>query len=79
MGRQDHETSHPEALHLAKRPTVDVSGDNPEDSAPAADSTTRRVLPHLGVAPPDVLSPDTVPPTHCLGDAPLLAYALGRK
>jgi len=34
---------------------------------------------HLGVAPPDVLSPDTVPPTHCLGDAPLLACARMRK
>ena len=79
MGRPDQQTSHPEAPHLAKRPTADVSGDNSEDSAPAVDSTTRRVLLRLGVAPPDVFSADTAPPTHCLGDAPLLACARRRK
>ena len=62
---------HPEVLHLVdpladavhqtasmKRPTANVSGDNPGDSAPVAGDERNQTLIHLGVAPPHVFSPD---------------------
>lgn len=55
---------HPEVLHLVdpladavhqtasmKRPTANVSGDNPGDSAPVAGDERNQTLIHLGVAP----------------------------
>ena len=41
-----------------KRPTANVSGDNPGDSAPVAGEERDQTLFHLGVAPPHVSSPD---------------------
>ena len=41
-----------------KRPTANVSGDNPGDSAPVAGEERDQTLFHLGVAPPHVFSPD---------------------
>ncbi len=55
---KNHNHIHPEALHLAKRPTAGASGDNPGDSAPAVDSERCQTLCYLGVAPPLVLSAD---------------------
>ncbi|GEM_PF-3651005 len=55
---KNHNHIHPEALHLAKRPTAGASGDNPRDSAPAVDSERCQTLCYLGVAPPLVLSAD---------------------
>jgi len=55
---KNHNHIHPEALHLAKRPTADASGDNPGDSAPVVDSTHYQTLRYLGVAPPLVRSAD---------------------
>lgn len=39
-----------------KRPTANVSGDNPGDSAPVAGEERDQTLFHLGVAPPHVSS-----------------------
>ncbi len=56
-----------------KRPTANVSGDNPGDSAPVAGEERDQTLFHLGVAPltylPRTGSSNTVTP----GNAPLLA------
>ena len=62
---------HPEVLHLVdpladalyqlasmKRPTANVSGDNPGDSAPVADDEHNRLFNHLGVAPLQMFSQD---------------------
>lgn len=77
---------HPEVLHLVdplpnalrqflgmKRPTANVSGDNPGDSAPVAGDERNQTLIHLGVAPPHVFSPDWFLQYGYLGNAPLLA------
>lgn len=77
---------HPEVLHLVdpladaahqmasmKRPTANVSGDNPGDSAPVAGDERNQTLIHLGVAPPHVFSPDWLLQYGYLGNAPLLA------
>lgn len=56
-----------------KRPTANVSGDNPGDSAPVAGEERDQTLFHLGVAPPHVSSPDWFLQYGYLGNAPLLA------
>ena len=56
-----------------KRPTANVSGDNPGDSAPVAGEERNQTLFHLGVAPPHVFSPDWFLQYGYLGNAPLLA------
>ena len=79
---------HPEVLHLVdpladavhqmasmKRPTANVSGDNPGDSAPVADDERSQPFNHLGDAPPQVLSQDWLLQHRYLGNAPLLACA----
>lgn len=55
---KNHNHIHPEALHLAKRPTAGASGDNPGDSAPAVDSERCQTPRYLGVAPHYVWSQD---------------------
>ncbi len=65
-----------------KRPTANVSGDNPGDSAPVAGEERDQTLFHLGVAPPHVSSPDWFLQYGYPGNAPLLAitdvFHLGR-
>ncbi|EPF20322.1 hypothetical protein HMPREF0201_00048 [Cedecea davisae DSM 4568] len=58
-----------------KRSTANVPGDNPEDSAPAADNKRDQTLHHLGVAPPHVSSQYWFLGYDYLGNAPLLACA----
>ncbi|GHD97053.1 hypothetical protein GCM10011445_38840 [Pseudocitrobacter faecalis] len=65
-------------LHLAKRRTANVSGDNPGDSAPVADSERDQAFSHLGVAPPHVSFADWLLKYDYLGNAPLLACAMRR-
>ena len=59
-----------------KRPTANVSGDNPGDSAPVAGEERDQTLFHLGVAPPHVFSPDWFLQYGYLGNAPLLAILI---
>lgn len=56
-----------------KRPTANVSGDSPGDSAPVADDERNQPFNHLGDAPPQVLSQDWFLQHRYLGNAPLLA------
>ncbi len=50
-----------------KRPTANVSGDNPGDSAPVAGEERDQTLFHLGVAPPSRIFPGLVPPIRLPG------------